>query len=753
MFVAGNFERLLNAFVTKRGVKMKSTSNNTSRRRALLGSATLVASIAAWSGSAAAQGVEAAATDASTVEDLIVTAERRATNLQDTPIAISAFSAQALADRKIDSIRDLAGQVPNLSVSRVTISHTTQTYSLRGVGESDPIQEPVLAVYVDDVYIPRQIGSMIEFNDLERIEVLRGPQGTLYGRNSSAGALRVITRDPGRELRLKGEVGLGNYGAVDVRALVEGPISDTLSGSLSYIHHSRDGVTDNPTLGHDVNRIDLDAYRGKLRWTPNDDLDVLLTLNALRDRSDSRSYIPVRQPGGGFDKGLSFSEVEPKQDLDQISGSLRIAYDLSDALQLKSITAYGGFNLNPVNYDNDGEAALIQKNLIHYNDQYYTQELQLNGDYGQIKFTTGLFYLHERFYVERDGYSRRNAQNTNPVTTPGNYNFLRAHNVTNTDAYAVFGEATWSATDRLKITAGLRWTNEEKTFTFDNAVLNLAGQVVAPSIKGQSDKIWSAITPKLSVQYAWTPDILQYVTYSKGFKSGGFDNRATRLDLATLPFAPEDVITYETGLKSELLDHRLRANLAVFYNDYQNLQVAFYDPAYIGSRRGNAGQAHSYGVELETEARITDALSAQFSAGYLFAVYDEYRGAGGAGVNADGNRLTNSPRWSLSGGATWDVPVQIPGALRVGVNAQYQTKTYSNAIPSPGGQHEIPAQGFLNAVATWTSPDPHWSVVLSARNLLDSGKLVSSTYTPSTGVYYQNFPDPRTVLVTLRYAL
>ncbi len=753
MFVAANLERLLNAIVTTRGVQMKSTSNNTSRRRALLGSATLVASIAAWSGSAAAQGVEAAATDASTVEELIVTAERRATNLQDTPIAISAFSAQALADRKIDSIRDLAGQVPNLSVSRVTISHTTQTYSLRGVGESDPIQEPVLAVYVDDVYIPRQIGSMIEFNDLERIEVLRGPQGTLYGRNSSAGALRVITRDPGRELRLKGEVGLGNYGAVDVRALVEGPISDTLSGSLSYIHHSRDGVTDNPTLGHDVNRIDLDAYRGKLRWTPNDDLDVLLTLNALRDRSDSRSYIPVRQPGGGFDKGLSFSEVEPKQDLDQISGSLRIAYDLSDALQLKSITAYGGFNLNPVNYDNDGEAALIQKNLIHYNDQYYTQELQLNGDYGRIKFTTGLFYLHERFYVERDGYSRRNAQNTNPVTTPGNYNFLRAHNVTNTDAYAVFGEATWSATDRLKITAGLRWTNEEKTFTFDNAVLNLAGQVVAPSIKGQSDKIWSAITPKLSVQYAWTPDILQYVTYSKGFKSGGFDNRATRLDLATLPFAPEDVITYETGLKSELLDHRLRANLAVFYNDYQNLQVAFYDPIYIGSRRGNAGQAHSYGVELETEARITDALSAQFSAGYLFAVYDEYRGAGGAGINADGNRLTNSPRWSLSGGATWDVPVQIPGALRVGVNAQYQTKTYSNAIPSPGGQHEIPAQGFLNAVATWTSPDPHWSVVLSARNLLDSGKLVSSTYTPSTGVYYQNFPDPRTVLVTLRYAL
>ncbi len=365
-----------------------------------------------------ARAADADAGDTASVEELIVTAERRETKLQETPIAISAFSAQTLQERKIDSIRELAGQIPNLSISRVTISHTTQTYSLRGVGESDPIQEPVLAVYVDDVYVPRQIGSMIEFNDLERIEVLRGPQGTLYGRNSSAGALRIITRDPGDAVRLKGEVGLGNYGAVDVRALVEGPLGGDWSGSLSYIHHKRDGVTDDPTLGHDVNRIDLDAFRGKLRWSPNDRFDALLTVNALRDRSDSRVYIPVRQPGGGFDKQTSYSEVEPKQDLDQISGSLRLKYRLSDRLELKSISAYGGFNLNPVYYDNDGEAALIQKNLIHYNDQYQTQEFQLNGDYGRVTFTTGLFYLHERFFVERDGYSRRNAQNTDPAVTP-----------------------------------------------------------------------------------------------------------------------------------------------------------------------------------------------------------------------------------------------------------------------------------------------------------------------------------------------
>lgn len=724
---------------------------NTSRLRLTLLTAASAAALIA-PGVAMAEAAEADA-GAGTVEELVVTAERRQTNLQDTPIAISAFSAQTLADRKVDSIRDLAGQIPNFSISRVTISHTTQTYALRGIGESDPIQEPVVAVYVDDVYIPRQIGSMVEFNDLERIEVLRGPQGTLYGRNSSAGALRIITRDPTETFRAKAEVGLGNFGAVDVRGLVEGRIADNWSGSLSYIRHKRDGVTEDPTLGHDVNRIDLDAYRGKLRWAPNDRFDALLTVNALKDRSDSRAYIPVRQPGGGFDSQKSFSEVEPKQDLDQISGALRLKYKLTDRLELKSITSYGGFDLNPVYYDNDGEAALIQKNLIHYNDQYATQELQLNGDYGRVTFTTGLFYLHERFYVQRDGYSRKNALATNPAVTPTNYNFLRAHNITNTDAYAVFGEATWSVTDRLKVTTGLRWTNEDKTFTFDNGVLNLAGQVTAGSIKGHASKTWAQLTPKLSVQYQWAPDVLGYLTYSKGFKSGGFDNRATRLDLATLPFAPESVITYEGGLKSELFDRRLRANLAVFYNDYQNLQVSFYDPAYVGSRRGNAGQAHSYGVELETDAALTDALSAQVSVGYLEAIYDEYRGAGGAGVNADGNRLTNSPRWNLSAGLTWAVPINIPGSLKLGVNAQYQSSIVTSATPSAGGQNNIPGQTFVNAVATWTAPDPHWQVVLSGRNLLDSDKPVSATYTPSTGVYYQNFPDPRTVLVTVRYTL
>lgn len=677
--------------------------------------------------------------------EIIVTAERRATDLQKTAIAISAFTPERLEERNITSVRDLAGQVPNLFVARTSISHTTQTFSLRGVGESDPIQEPVLAVYVDDVYVPRQIGSMSEFVDLERVELLRGPQGTLYGRNSSAGALRIITRDPDDTTHVTAETGYGSFNDVQVRALVSGPVvSNALSGSISYIHRSRDGVTYDPTLGHDVNRINLDGWRGKLRFTGLARLDALLTVNVTRDRSDSRSYVPVNQPGI-FSRRLSYSEVEPLQHLNAQNGSLRLIYTLSPTLAIKSITAAGGFNLDPVYYENDGQAALIQKNLIDYDDKFVSQEVQLNGELGDLSFTSGLFYLHERFFVERDGFSRTGTAATAPV------NKLRAHNITYTDAYAVFGEGTWKATDIFSLTAGIRGTVEKKRFVFDNKVIDDNRNVVSQSIAGEAEKTWRAVTPKLSVQAQWTPDLLQYLTWSRGFKSGGFDNRATRLDLATLPYNPEKVTTYEGGLKATLFGQALRSNLAIFYNDYKDLQVSFYDPAYVGNRRGNAGRAHSWGIELENDLRLSDRFTVQASGGYLKAIYDDYKGAGGNGVDADGNPLVNAPKYSLSGGATYDLPLGAGASrLRFSANAQYQSSFYQNALARP--QDRVPGQTFVNGSVNWTLPDDRFQIGISAKNILGANKPVSSTYTPSTGAYYKNYPDPATMLFNARFA-
>ena len=685
------------------------------------------------------------------LENVVVTADRRETNLQNTPIAITAFGPAALQSRGIGSIRELAGQVPNLTIPRASISYTTQTFSLRGIGESDPIQEPVLALYVDDIYQPRQLGSMLDFNDIARIEVLRGPQGTLYGRNSSAGALRVITLDPGDDFRAAAALTYGSFNTVRATASASGPLVERrLSASIAYLRHRRDGITFDPTLNRDVNRIDLDAARVKLRWSPTDRWDVQLTVNGLVDRSDTRSYVPRVQPDGQFSTRRSYSEVPPYQHLNQLGGGLRILYRVSDALEIKSITGGGGFDLDPVYYDNDGQAALIQKNLIHYADGYVTEELQVNGHFERLSFATGLFYLHERFFVQRDGYSRKNAQDTDPVTNPENYGFARAHNITETDSFAAFGELNFKLTDQLTLTGGLRETFEAKRFEFDNKVLNLEGEVQSQAIQGKSSETWSALTPKASISFQWTPDVLQYVTYARGFKSGGFDNRATNLTLAKTPFNPEYVNSYETGLKAELFGHRLRANLAGFYNDYKDLQVSYVDPAFPGtSVRGNAGKAHSLGVELEADARLPGGLSLQASGGYLYAVYDRYRNAGGMGVNADGNPLTGAPRWNTSVGGSYEIPLPIPGYLKLAADVQWATELYTNALARP--QDRVPAQSFVNATLGWTSPDDHIVVLLSTRNLLDSQKRVSSTFTPGTGIRHYNFPDPRTVLLTLRY--
>jgi iron complex outermembrane recepter protein len=712
-----------------------------------------------------ASAAPAAAEPSTQLENVIVTAEHHETNQQRTPIAITTFGTRELQDRGVNSLRDLAGQVPNLSIARANISYTTQTYALRGIGETDPIQEPVVAIYVDDVYQPRQIGSMPDFNDIERVEVLRGPQGTLYGRNTNAGAIRVISADPSNDFHTQESLTYGNFNAVKALSSVSGPIvRDKLYASVAFLENRRDGIDSDPTLQTDVNRIAVSSGRLKLRWTPAQDWDVLATLNGMVDRSDSRSYIPADQPGvsaacratttpwkcPGFSPTTSYSGLQPYQKLNQISGSIRAIYKATKELNVKLVSSLGGFDLNPVWYDNDGVAALIQQNLIHYDDGYHTDEIELNGDYKRVNFTGGLFYLHERFFVQRDGYSRKNALPTDPDTDPGNYAFLRAHNITYTNSYAAFGQANLKVTDALTLTGGIRETVEEKAFNFHNYVLNVNGLVTAPSIIGDANHTWSALAPKAALSVQWTPELLNYVTYSRGFRAGGFDNRATNITLAERGFSPEYVDNYEAGLKSDWLDHHLRANAAAFYDNYTDLQVSYTDPAYPGnSIRGNAGKAVSEGAEVETEARLPFGLSLQASGGYLYANYKTYDNCNGIGVDCGGHPLINAPRWNFSGGGTLDIPVPVPGYVRLAGDVEWASEAFSTALSR--AQDEYPAQTFVNGTLSWTSESDRIVATLSSRNLLNSQKPVSTSFTPSTGVLFYNFADPRTVLFTLKY--
>lgn len=672
-----------------------------------------------------------------------VTAEHHAEDLQKTPLAISAFDEKALEDKQIKSVRDLSGQVPNLSLSRQSISYSAQTYGIRGIGETDPIQESAVAVYADDLYIPRAISSMLDFNDVERVEVLRGPQGTLYGRNSSAGAIRVITRDPTQETRGFFELGAGNYDAQNARLLISGPLVDNaLFGSFSAIRLTRDGTVSDPTRGKDVNDIDIQSYRGKLRFNPIDSpWDVQLTLAGTFDRGDTTSYTPF-DANGHFDKFTSYSSLDPKNRLDQGSSVLRAIYTIDDHLNFKSVTAYSAFN-QPVDYDNSGQAALIQENLITYNQNYGTQEFQLNGDYDDFSFSTGLYLYREKFEADRDSLTYSIARNQ--VIGQGQYS------TTDTESYALYGQGSYKITPRLSLIAGLRSTHEHKNFDYTNYAINTNRQITGTNFTANVSQSWQSTSPKLGFEYAWTAHLNQYAYVAKGFKAGGYDNRAPTLAAAEQAFSPEDVTTWETGFKGDFFDQRLRANVALFYNDYKDLQTNAYDPALGVSLRTNVGRAHTYGVELETMTALSSDLQLTANLGYLQSKYDDFENAGGAGVDANGKQLVYSPRWNASVGLNYTIPIGLPGTLQAGTDAQFQTKSYANALNDD--IQEIPTQTFWNAHTSYVTGDGHWTTTLSVKNLLDRAYPQSVGYVPSSGARYYSINDPRTVLLSVRYDL
>ncbi len=672
-----------------------------------------------------------------------VTAEHKSEDLQKTPLAISAFDEKTLEDKQIRNVRDLSGQVPNLTLSHQSISYSAQTYGIRGIGETDPIQESAVAVYADDLYIPRAISSMLDFNDVERVEVLRGPQGTLYGRNSSAGAIRVITRDPDQQTRGFFELGGGNYDARNARLLISGPLVDNaLFGSFSAIDLNRGGTVSDPTRGKHVNNIDIQSYRGKLRFKPDDSpWDVQLTLAGTFDRGDTTSYSPF-DANGRFDKFKSYSSLDPKNKLDQGSAVLRALYSFNDQLSFKSVTAYSAFH-QPVDYDNSGQAALIQQNLILYKQKYATQDFQINGNYDRFNFTAGAFLYHEQFDADRDNLTYSVARGR--VIGQGQYS------TTTTDSYALYGQGSYKLTPQLSLTAGLRFTREHKNFDYTNYVINTNRQITGLNFTADASKSWQSTSPKVGLEYAWTEHLNQYAYVAKGFKAGGYDNRAPTAAAAETAFSPEDVTTYETGVKGDFFDQRLRANVALFYNDYQDLQTNAYDPALGVSLRTNVGKAHTYGVEVETLTALTRDLQLTANVGFLQSRYDDFQNAAGAGVDADGKHLVFSPKWNASLGLNYTVPIGLPGTVLVGTDAQFQTRSYANALNDD--VQEIPKQTFWNANTRYISADGHWTTTLAVKNLLDRAYPQSVGYVPSSGAAYYSVNDPRTVLLSVRYDL
>jgi iron complex outermembrane receptor protein len=726
------------------------------------------------------------------VNEVVVTATRQSTKLQETPVAVTAIGGDSIAAQNIITTRDLAGQTPGVEILRSGITPLTQVFFIRGIGDSDPIFDPNVAVYVDDVYLPRAINGMTDLSDIQRVEVLRGPQGTLFGENADAGAIRYITKTPSDQTQYNFDIGGGTYNAFNAHGYLTGAlVPGLLDGSIAIAHDQHDGYTWDPTLNKHVNDQQTTGGRVKLLATPAPDLTLTLTVDGVVDTSGSNYYAPVRPIIGGtlqspvygpFHADYSYASQPPKNDSWDGGVTFKIAYNLNPNLTFNSITAYRGFAQDPVNYNNDGQPLVpysnanptpvsISDNYIVYREHELTQEFQFLGKYDRFDFASGLYFLNEDFSSNRIGYvvspTAASAAPAFPEDQIGD---------TKTTNYAAYAQGNYHITDKLIATLGLRYTIERRDFGFQGVYDTFTGLPIPPtpgapaSTPGgfaaannfvyQGSKTWDSLTPKYGLSYQFAPTVFGYASVSKGFDAGGFNNRASSLATA-LPYNQEVVQTYEAGLKTEWFERRLRANVAVFYNDYTGLQqtASVISPVTNGlvSVRSNAGHAHTEGFELETALQPIDGLRFTANASYLSTRFDSFPNAGTGVVNgqtvivgATGNQLPFSPAWQLFGAVDYKIPVNLPGELRIGADVTYETSYFSDVFNYAQGQ--VPSQSYVDGFISYAPRDSHWTFTLTGRNLADKLALQSITWGGTPNLWEGPVNPPRTLFFKIAYA-
>ena len=624
---------------------------------ALIAAPALAAEREANAADTAAAAPDAAAPDDSEgLTDIVVTATRKESKLQSTPVAVSVIGQEFKTQLNVITTRDLAGQIPGFYTPPSGITPTTNTFFIRGIGNGDPIFDPTVGVYIDDVYLARAINGMSDLTDVERVEVLRGPQGTLFGANSGGGAIRYVTRTPTDKTEASIDAGIGNYTTINTHGYLAGAIVPGLiDASIALAHDQHRGYSWNYSQQGWVNNQNTTGGRVKVVVTPSSRLKLTLTADGTIDNSLAAQYnaqafttisATSKVPnglgaitGGTLFAPTSFSVYQPNVSYagrpgvnDSLSGGItaRVDYDLDGHLSLHSISALRAFHQDPVNYNNDGENRLpfdtaqpklvdLSDNYITYHQHQFTQEFQVQGNWRTFDFTGGLYYLFENFASNRIGYVTNGLPATDIALPSAPFDQIGD---TRSFNYSAYLQGNLHLTSKLTLTAGGRYTIEHREFNFTGVNDDLSGNPIDPVAYPQvltggaipalglnilatqinfnnaaalNAKTWRAFTPKAGLSYQVTPTIFAFVDYAEGFDAGGFNNRALNIQTA-LPYNPEHVHTYEGGFKTDWFDHHLRINATGFYNDYSDLQqqVSVFNPNYgTGAYVSTRGNAKS----------------------------------------------------------------------------------------------------------------------------------------------------------------
>ncbi|MGV3480154.1 MAG: TonB-dependent receptor [Sphingobium sp.] len=667
--------------------------------------------------------------------DIVVTANKTgASRLQDTPLSITAFSDATLAATGVKDVRDLTTMTPNLQVTQN--ASFSQVY-IRGIGSNNVFggSDPSSTIHVDGVYLARPASYLSNFLDVERIEVLRGPQGTLYGRNSVGGTINVISRKPGNDFAAKAQFTYGNYDLLRGEAYVSGPlVTDKVAASISVIGTRRDGYLKNiaPGVG-DLDNEKTYGTRGQLRFTPSEPLEIILRADYLKSDDALAGYVKMLQTTtdplansiiGDYRKVAT--NIRSSSNRQQWGLAGEINYDLGPDMQIKSLTAYRENRLIQVG-DTDGTAVNTRRTDQFEGQRQFSQELNLTGKTGGLTYIAGLYYFSENIKVDSS------------VTT---YPTVRANfaPTIQTSALAAFAQGTYALTDQFSVTAGIRYTRERKDF--DQVATNFSlptGLPLATYPRLYSSRgIYKAWTPKIAVEYRPTSGVLLFASATKGFKSGGFNFSSVN---PAQGFDPETLWSYEAGAKLDLFDRLLRINASVFHYAYKDLQVqSFLTPGVIDIT--NAADARVNGVEIESELRPTSWLQIGANLAYLDAVYKNYTNAlkpGNIAFDASGNHLNLSPKWAYTLYSQVDVPVG-DGSVFGRAEYSHRTRQYFTALNA--GLDQQAGYGLINGSIGYNFPGDRFQIIAFGRNLGNKA-YVTSTASFAAGIVGR-VGEPRT---------
>jgi iron complex outermembrane receptor protein len=654
----------------------------------------------------AGAGASADAGEAPILEEVTVHAQRRQENLQRVPITVDTVSGADAEARGTNSVQTLTSTIPNLTFTMA--GNNTNTY-IRGVGDTSASvnNEPSAAVYVDGVYNASAIAlTALNFSNIEQIEVLKGPQGTLFGRNATAGVIQILTPDPKHELGGKVDVGWGSYNTTAADVYLTGGVTDKLAGDISVFYDNQ-----NAGFGRDLTtgtpsgrRRDIDA-RTKWLFEPFETTKIRLTADYGRIAADgvTPQFVPGSTPPyPGRYNYFGFPSLERTQ---QWGSSLRIDQDVGSWLHAVSISSYRNVS-GDSSIDSDLTAAPASVVLSHFNSHYTTQELQFsNQNPGRITWLVGGFY-YGNFVAAAAPWI-----NEGTKIAQGYRAFWGAQH---TSSDSVFGQATAELFAGMRLTLGARYTDE--MLRADTQTQNQAQNVIAGPFKSALRA--HPVTWRVALEQQLTQDTLVYISANRGFKSGGYNLSSP----GSVPFLPEHVNAYELGIKSEFLDHRVRLNLAGFWYDYTDLQVA----VVLGGAQffENAASARNYGLDGSFEFAATERLTFSAGLGLLDTKYRDYPGARGytptGGVinvpNAKGNELPFAPPVTGFLNVSYRIPTAV-GDFKSSVNGSYNDRSY---VAADDG-FERPAYWMLNATFEWRPPtDKSWAVRLWGRNLTNA---------------------------------